>query len=437
MHETSSKKMLDRARRRSRRIGWILLETVVGLAVAGRPAFAQDEPSPYDEIDDEYAAQPEPQLEPQPEPQPQTPPPAAEEPSQAGPQPTLFHVPPSSANADEPLEVTATVGEAWQVRTVELVYRRLDRDGWMRVPFRQVSTGDFVAVVPASDVAAPAIEYYVESLDRENRTRRHFASPEQPHRVEVVGLTGDQEEALEEERFGGRHRFAARSDWSSFGDRSWRAWVPDPENYPPEQVQQRTDDYVEFHADYTYRILGIVQAIHFGFGVLRGHAPALDYRAGLSPGDPDWVSPDERKLGYNYGWTGITFQFHRYFGAGLDIYLGATQLGFDGGGGGFLRIGNTAETHFDVGIDYVSNVGYRTWATFMWDTVPYVPMSLTAEFTDWPNPGDGNGDGVRLWYQAEAHVWQGLILEGRVGYAARHGSNTGGPIVGGGVAYEF
>jgi hypothetical protein len=64
-------------------------------------------------------------------------------------------------------------------------------------------------------------------------------------------------------------------------------------------------------------------------------------------------------------------------------------------------------------------------------------MSLTAEFTDWPNPEDDHGDGIRLWYAAAAHVWQGLIIDARVGYAARHGSNTGGPIVGGGVAYEF
>jgi hypothetical protein len=47
------------------------------------------------------------------------------------------------------------------------------------------------------------------------------------------------------------------------------------------------------------------------------------------------------------------------------------------------------------------------------------------------------GDGIRLFYGASARVWEGLILSVRAGYAARHGSNTGGPIVGGGIAYEF
>ncbi|MBI5489163.1 MAG: hypothetical protein HY905_17640 [Deltaproteobacteria bacterium] len=352
-----------------------------------------------------------------------------------GPQPTLFHVPPSSANAGEPLEITSTLSEPWQLRTVNLVYRRVDRQEWNNVPFHQVSTGDFVAVVPGADVASPAIEYYVESLDREGRTRRHFASPENPHRVEVTGMTSEQEEEIELQRFGGRHRFAAFSDWSSFGDRAVAGWVPSERrgDYTEPQLRGRTDDYVQFQAEYTYRILGIVQAIHFGFGIVRGHSPRLEYRVV----DLQDLSADKETPGFNYGWTGITFQFHRYFGVGLEVYLGASQWGFDGGGGGYLRIGNTAETHFDLGCDYISNLGYKAWVTFQWDTVAYVPMSLTAEFTDWADPGDGGGDGIRLFYEAQAHVWAGLILTARVGYAARHGSNTGGPVVGGGVAYEF
>lgn len=360
---------------------------------------------------------------------------AATAPSSGGGQPVLFHVPPSTATAGEPLEIAATLTESWQLRSVSLVYRRLDRGDWHGVPFRRVSTGDFTAVVPAEEVAAPAIEYYIESVDREGRTRRHFASADRPHRVEVVGMTAAQEEQAEEERFGGaRHRFAARSDWSSFGDRSVAGWVPQArrEDHTDEELRPRTDDWVEFHADYTYRLLGIVESIHFGFGIVRGHAPRLDYEADL-----DERSEDERAPGFNYGWSAIAFRFHRYFGMGVDVFLGATQYGFDGGGGGFLRVGHTAETHFDLGVDYISNLGYRAWATFEWDTVPYVPMSLTAEFTDCPDPGDDDGDGIRLWYGAAAHVWKGLILSARVGYAARHGSNTGGPIVGGGVAYEF
>ncbi|MBI5499697.1 MAG: hypothetical protein HY907_05610 [Deltaproteobacteria bacterium] len=402
----------DRARRRLRPVDCILLGSFASIASLPRPALAQEQgPDPSGATTETTAP--------------------------AGSQPTLFHLPPSSAEADEPLELTATLAEAWQLAQLDLVYRRVDREGWMRVPFRQVSTGDFVAVIPGPEVAAPAVEYYVESLDRENRTRRHFASPEHPHRVEVVGITSAQEEERQEEKFGGRHRFSARTDWSSFGARSQLGWVPDETGYPAAETRERKDDYWHLHADYTYRLLGIVQAIHFGFGVLRGHAPELDYRFGLRPDDPERVSEDRRIPGFNYGWTGITFQFHRYFGMGADIYLGATQLGFDGGGGLFVRVGNTAETHFDLAFDYVSNMGYRAWATFWWDTVPYVPMSLTAEFTDWPYPDDENADGVRLWYAAEAHVWGGLVIDARVGYAARHGSNTGGPIAGGGVSYQF
>lgn len=409
---------------------WRTLGLALALLATGR-ATAQEAPAP----EDGAAAEPAPVAaagDPAADRETET---AAGATPPSGSAPMLFHVPPSTATAGEPLELTATLSESWRLRTVSLVYRRVDRGEWRSVPFRQVSTGDFAAVVPGDDVAAPALEYHVESLDREGRTRRHFASPDRPHRVGVVGITSEQEEQLEERRFGGgRHRFAARSEWSSFGDRCREGFVPAARrpDYTPALLEERTDDFVEFHADYTYRLLGIVESIHFGFGIVRGHAPRLDYEV-----EVEGRSQDERDPGFNYGWSAIAFRFHRYFGVGVDLYLGATQYGFDGGGGGYLRVGHTAETHFDLGVDYVSNLGYRAWVTFEWDTVPYVPMSLTAEFTDWPDPGDAAGDGVRLWYAASAHVWEGLILSARVGYAARHGSNTGGPVVGGGVAYEF
>jgi hypothetical protein len=331
--------MIDRPRSFPRRIGWILLGGLVGLAALGRSAYAQDEPDPYAEIDEtieaeaatadapvsgdqqqpggvasDAAAQPVALPEPEPgaEPAPSSAPAAEPSPAQAEPgatgeagrPPTVFHVPLSSHEADELLEVTATVAEAWQLQQLDLAYRRLDREGWLRVPFQQTTTGDFVAVIPALDVAAPAIEYYIESLDREGRTRRHFASPERPHRVEVVGMTSEQEESTEEQRFLGRHRFAVRTDWSSFGDRSHIGWVRDPSAYGEAETKERTDDYWQLHADYSYRLLGIVQAIHFGFGVLRGNAPGLEYRYQQ---DPENIPSRERAPGFNYGWTGITW----------------------------------------------------------------------------------------------------------------------------------
>jgi hypothetical protein len=346
----------------------------------------------------------------------------------------VYHEPPAAVTADEPLEIPATATEAWRLARLDLRYRRAGASEWLTVPFRRTSTGDWAAVIPGSEVAAPAVEYYIVSQDREGRARNHFASEGQPHRVEVSGLTSEQEEQIRLDRYQGRrHRFAVRSDWSDFGDRSALGWVPNPEDYAAPQTRLRTDDYVETRFDYTYRILGIVHAIHFGVGSLRGHAPELEWRDETD--DPR--AEGEGKPGFDYGWSGITFEFHRYFAMGLDVYLGGSQFGFDGGGGGFLRIGNTAETHLDLAVDYVSNMGYRAACTFAWDTVPHVPMSLTAEFTDWVYPDDSAGDGVRFWFAASPNVWRGLIFDLRVGYAARHGSNTGGPIVGGGIAYEF
>ena len=157
MNPTVSSMMLDRSRCRPCPIGWLLPASLLAVGVPGRPASAPDEePPPYAVVTpavdpevppDEPAAadvapagqQPAdgaPAAEP-PEPAPQ---PAAQPPS--GPQSTLFHVPPSSAAADEPLEVSATLTESWQIRSIDL-----STTGWIA---KAGSAGPSVRSPPAT-----------------------------------------------------------------------------------------------------------------------------------------------------------------------------------------------------------------------------------------------------------------------------------------------
>jgi hypothetical protein len=355
--------------------------------------------------------------------------------SAGGDAPLLFHVPPSTLPAGEPWEPSALVSRVFELVTLELVFRRIDDGVWRRVPFRRSSTEAMGAVVPGEDIAAPGVEYFVVSRDREGVERYHFGSEARPHRVSVVGLTDEQEAQVRAERYGNRrHRFAARGEYAGFADRSYAGWTVDPGRYPEPDSRLRPDDLYELRFDYTYRILSWVHAIHFGFGHLRGRSPWLDYSAERGA---HGVGEAERTPGYDFGWTAVTFELHRYVALVVDVYLGGSAFGFDGGGGGVFRIGNTAETHLDLGFDYVSRLGYRAWFAFTWDTVPRVPMTLGAEFTDWPAPDDDAGDGVRLWYAAAVRIWDGLIAEAKLGYAARHGAGGGGVFAGGGIAYEF
>jgi hypothetical protein len=327
--------------------------------------------------------------------------------------PAVLHTPLASAPADEPLTITTEVRASQRFTEVLLYYRRAGEVTWRRVVFARAGTGGFTATIPAAHTAAGTLEYYLAASTSDGAGEHpRFASPELPH---SMALLGDNEARWQREllaqQYGNRSRFHLRGEYVNFGGRTDASGNPIP------------DDYWHAELDYTYRILGWIYSISVGAGYLGGRNYSFD-GASFTP---------TSQVGMGYGYTGIRFRMGRLVRGDLRIVLGAGPTKIDGGAGGMLLIGSEPGTHFDVGFEYLTEVGARGFLRLAWNTVRWFPMSFTLEATTWPLQNDISG---RVYLTVEYRFGTHVILEVTGGYAARTW-RIGGPSAGLGARFEF
>lgn len=360
----------------------------------------------------------------------------------------VHHVPPASWPADTEQRLSVRVERDWNLAALwaelaleappgsvrQEVFARACREhpsgtldaasGRCRLELRRApSTPDFVAVVPAAMVQPPGLSYRIAGQPADDaQPHAHFASAERPWRVQIEG----ESEALAitrklERHDGHRSRFELRGDVSLFGSR-----LIDAGSDAPRETDTFSDLYGSGVLSYTYRTLGWLYAFRFGVGVMRGRRATVDgVTAEASAPEP----------GFNWGYGEVDFELHRNFSWAGRVILGASERGFAAGLGTLMRIGPLFATHFEVGVDWTSDLGVNTWMGLNWDTVPRVPMGLKVEYTTWPD-ADGPA-GVRLLYNATWRMTQWLEAGASIGYATRLDALEGGLVTGLNTAMEF
>jgi hypothetical protein len=327
--------------------------------------------------------------------------------------PVIRHVPLASAPADEPLEVTAEIQGAHLLTDAAIHYRHRGEGKWHDAPFARSGKG-FSATIPAADMGAGVLEYYVSSRRAGGAEQLHFASPDAPHPLPVLG---DPEQRWRKEllaaHLGNHSRFQARYEFVHFGVRELADGTP------------FHDYYWRAEGDYTYRILGWIYSIRLGAGVIRGETYTDNYFDGGRKAAP--------RVGLSYGFAETRFRLGPLVRVDLSVKLGVGPNNFDGGGGAQLLIGRDPGTHFAVGGEYVTDVGGRAYLRLAWNTVPRLPMSLTLETTNLPNLNQISG---RVYFGAAFRFNRYLSIDATVGYGTRD-FRLGGPSAGLGVALEF
>jgi hypothetical protein len=317
------------------------------------------------------------------------------------------HVPPAAGLAGDAVELVAeapsstptlvahvrAVGGAWQ--TIELVRR--DDDHW-------------VAVVPATLVEPPVLQYYIDAGDE-----HAFATPEWPHTL-PINIPEDSARRTRDTIRAHAHR----SRIHTMGE-----WV----NYGHTNVMgtQLADQYYRFDADFSYRLWSYpIEEIRVGYERLLG-----DTLAEMCPSTEPCTSNAGFKVG---GWFEVGLAPIEGIRFDTRAIVFAAQDGFHPGGRLEARLGTLEGSHVAVGGEYLASVGADGYFRLGWATVPGVPMAATVEVTNLP--ASNRDPGVRLYYDVARDIGGGVRLGVRVGYAART-QQVAGFTGGAGATVEF
>lgn len=315
---------------------------------------------------------------------------------------TLHHVPPSEVAPGAELRLLAVIDDAWVEEGMVARYRVAGRGGrYATASFERSSAGGYHAIIPASAVVRPGVEYYVAGL---RGGRAHFASAAAPHLVRVEPPASQRWVDVELARLRGRlYGMAARVEVQDFG-----------------HVHGR-DRHVRAETDWTYRLVGRLYSITLGYALLDGVTPS---------GTDDMAVELDR--GARWGYGGFRLRLHDALWLDARVMMGIGEEGFLSGVGGQVIFGDDWRTCVMVGAEALEELSYRGWVTLQWDTVPPFLMQATAMSTDQPDARIDAGSTVR--YQVALPLTDTMSVAAHAAFGAR-GNRPG--WFGGGLATSF
>lgn len=296
----------------------------------------------------------------------------------------ITHVPPAEATAGTPIELVAEAPPASPTLVVHYrVHRTGSPEAFQNLELVRKDAGRWVAVVPATAVAAPGLDYYITSGDRPV-----FASPSWPHTMPVMVTESSERRARDLVRADNRRsRVNTSFEYVEFGTSMIRgAAVP--------------DHYYRIDADFSYRLLAYpLEELRVGYTRLCNETNCSD--KGFKVGG--WF---ELGLGVV---EGVRFDGR--------VMVMATEQGFALGGRMEGRLGVRDASHIAMGVEHLADVGTSGFFRLGWGTVPGTPMAATVEISQIPD--ESRPAGVRLYYDISRNLGSGFRAGVRVGYAAR------------------
>jgi hypothetical protein len=319
-------------------------------------------------------------------------------------EPALHHVPMTVAPRRESLTIGARIDRPDLVKRAVLVYSHGQAVDEALFERSAVAGTPYIAVIPAEAVDGPTFAYAIELERPDGKRVAVFASRENMQPVQVVSDSVDAEEdALLTRLHGRRFVVDASGEYVSFGT-----------------VQGAPDYYWRSDVGVTYRMLRVVSDFGIRGGLYRG--------SGFVP-DKNSVSD----VGLNYGAPWVRLRATDWLHFEGEFLTSITEVGFSMGGGGAVLMGDEYASHLTLGVEGVDVFGVRGYSRFdvvasRWLRV--APMIEVTNMRHAPTPG------VRLVGEAGIGLGYGWLLTVRAGYQAR-AFNSGGPSVGGGLAYAF
>lgn len=319
---------------------------------------------------------------------------------------TVTHLAPSSARAGHDIRLVAVVDHAWTETELVVRYRRY-RSGqkFDRVAFERSSAGGYYAVIPATAVRRPGVEYYIAGRTSDGHDVVHFASADEPHVVSVQPTLQESWQHAELDRL---HGYRSRVNVRMFGHNF--------DNRDPD----RRDYYLRGELEWTHRLLQTVYSISLGYGFIEGRTPSLD-------------DPGDMRTGARYGYGGLRFRLGKWGSARARAYLGVDREEFIVGVSGELTLGKWYQSSVNLGGEVLENQGSSLWVRLQWDTVAPFLMGAAVYKTDLP--GAELSDGAYIVYDIAYPMTERLTLRGSISFGSRDGpANFGGGL---GTSFAF
>lgn len=308
----------------------------------------------------------------------------------------IRHVPPAEVEAGQTLELVAEAPSA--TPTLTLHYREIGTPVFQTLELVRRDERTWVAVVPATAVVPPGIDYYLAAGGEPV-----FASAAWPHTMPVTATPDAERRGRDLVRAEGRRsRIHTAFDFVNYGTRTVGG-------------TKLVDSYYRVDADFTYRLWAYpLEELRGGYTRLLGETESM---ACATP-------PCTADAGFKVaGWFGIGLAPVEGLRLDGDVIVMATQTGFQPGGRGEARLGVREGSHVAVGVEYLADVGTSGFFRLGWGTVPQFPMAATVEITT--TPATDRDAGVRLYYDIARALPNGFRIGVRAGYAARTQSVAG------------
>lgn len=317
----------------------------------------------------------------------------------------VVHVPPATASPNQSLELVATAPKS--TPTLVVHYRATGTPTFTPLELVRRDDSSWVAVVPATAVVSPGIEYYLAAGETVV-----FASPQLPHQTAVAIDDAESRRARDEARAGARRsRVRMAFEWVDYGTRDTPGLDP-------------IDRYYRIDAEFTYRLWAYpLETLRVGYTRLLGEtADELD---------PQMASDAGFKVA---GWFELGLAPVEGIGIDARAMVLATQAGFNVGGRGELRVGLRDATHVALAVEHMADVGTSGHFRLGWATVPKTPMAAIVEISNLP--GSHRPAGVRFLYDLGRDLDNGIRLGLRLGYTARE-QETRGFTTGANASVDF
>lgn len=335
--------------------------------------------------------------------------------------PKVHHAPVSVAPAHQTLVVRADIEHPELVKRALLVYATPERPGLAEVELQRASEGPYAAQIPEADVTWPSLSYTIELELLDGKRIPAFGSRADLHRVEIPEDLMDIRERALLERLGGRRSvFSTTGEVVSFG--TSRA-----EKLDATGTEAVNDYYYRVEGSYTYRPLKLVTEFSMRVGLVRGKSPVPVREV------TDQPESERFDVGLNYGSPAVRFHLHDMVHLDASLLLSITEVGFRGGGGGALLLGDPYGSKLTLGFEAVRDFGTRYYSRMDVAVANGVTVAPVIEVTNMPS---ADSYGVRLLGEVGLDLGGGFSTALRGGYQARV-ATSGGASGGATLSYAF